>query len=344
MLVLGAGAVRATATSQAPAGRQPPLDRDFFRIAASVPSAAVPRLRRFLRSVLGTYDDILLKSLESTATYLYLKALEGATGSPEHLTFLQLLEMIERVLAATTNDLRLGPRSRLYRFYLRELNRVQDSNELCTITFNYDLTIERVLDELQARGHAGVFAYPGCYRLPGILRVYPVQNGTPFVQADFRPIGTELLKLHGSLTWHSRHTSTRPTPRALFNAGRLLYVANEQQIVPNMSWQRGRRLYLKPIIVPPMSGKRGVLHSCLEPLWRAAGERLRAADRVVILGYSCPPLDLEAHTLLAENMRSQPDKELVLVDPDTALAGRFTRLCGASRIEVFSSLDAYLSA
>lgn len=88
---------------------------------------------------------------------------------------------------------------------------------------------------------------------------------------------------------------------------------------------------MKPIIVPPVNGKRGLMHEQIIPLWKAAAESLRDADRIIIVGYSCPPLDMEARILLSENLRKNPHKSVFIIDPSTVTAARFSEICDVKK-------------
>ncbi len=155
--------------------------------------------------------------------------------------------------------------------------------------------------------------------------------------------GVEVLKLHGSLNWQSVHTSDQPKPHTLFASNREINVIDSPMIPSSLTWKKkARKMYMKPIIVPPVSGKRGMMHRSFEPLWELAGERLRAADRVVVAGYSCPPLDIEARMLLSENLRKNEEKKLYVIDPIAESAAKFVEICGVNHCTIYSSIGAWV--
>lgn len=345
VIIFGAGAIRAAGGSR-PLARRPPLDCDFFEIAKKVTPALYRRVAPRLNSLVGGYSDEVLRSLESATTLLYLKAIDSAHKSPNHLAFLYQLTLLKRILAATTNDVPVGPASALYRLVRRELQTVDDPEKLTLLTFNYDLTLERVLDELQSHSDMPVFSFPDCYGLPPSIKETNVTGTPPFKTGqNFFSSGISLLKLHGSMNWVSSHNSRRPTPKALFKSNRELTVLNSSRVNLSLSWKRGKRTsYLQPIILPPITGKRGLLHFAMEPVWSAAADALKNARRVVIFGYSCPPLDFEARMLLSENTPADSLKELVVIDPNPEIVGRFMTICGADTASVYSSIQSYHSA
>jgi hypothetical protein len=63
--------------------------------------------------------------------------------------------------------------------------------------------------------------------------------------------------------------------------------------------------------------------SVFNEMWRLAGEALRSADKVVIIGYSLPPADSAAWTLLLTNCKG--DKTTV-VNPSHEVMNRYRQL------------------
>lgn len=338
VLLLGAGVTRAARPNIA-LKRRSPLDADFFEIARAVNRNRTIRVLRSLRRLVGDYADTLSQSLETATTYLYIKAVDASTGSAHHTAFLSLLSLLNEVLARTTNDIPVGTPSLTYRFLLSELSRVEKPEEMAIITFNYDLLLERALHSLALRGHDGAFYFPGCYRLAGVERAPPIRGSDQFASVSYDHNGIAIFKLHGSMNWQSKHTSSRPTSSVLLSPKRELHVLNSTSIPTSLSWRRRRRrVHMKPIITPPVSGKRGMMHRDLVSLWERAGQTLQEANRVVVAGYSCPPLDLEARILLSENMRANRGKRVYVIDPDPVVAARFLELCGVDHITIYTSI------
>jgi len=225
VLLIGAGLTRAAAGKRAKKNL-PPLDGDFFLIASGIHKDLHDEVIGALTAFVGEYAAQLIASLESATTYLYLKALDSQNKDPHHLAFLDLLSLLSEVLAETTNPLRLGRRSLVYRFLLSELNRLDKAADLTVITFNYDLVVERALYEIE-QTHQGCFYWPGCYRLKGLphANIHGVTGEAGF-REDMSNTGIAVFKLHGSLNWHSKHKSVEPTPRTLTRPKRELHVAN----------------------------------------------------------------------------------------------------------------------
>ena len=113
-------------------------------------------------------------------------------------------------------------------------------------------------------------------------------------------------------------------------------------IVTALSQQRKRKMYMKPIIVPPVSEKREIMHQDIQPLWETAASVLRSAERIVIAGYSRPPMDLEARFLLAENIRANDGKKVYVIDPNAGTAAKFEDISGVDHVTIYSSLPDWI--
>ncbi|PZC42908.1 MAG: hypothetical protein DK306_002227 [Chloroflexi bacterium] len=105
-------------------------------------------------------------------------------------------------------------------------------------------------------------------------------------------------------------------------------------------WGRRKR-YLQPVIVPPVAGKRALMHESIVPLWAQARSALEQADSVIVFGYSCPSLDLEARLLICEALR-KGDRDLAVLNPDAAVAGIVADLAESGKVRWFRDLPSYL--
>ena len=342
VLILGAGSTRAIGNNK-PIAKRPPLDADFFEIARLGKINVLDDVSDVLDELVGDYSSNIKQSLERAATYLYLKAIDSPAGSPYHKGFVSFLNLLQQVLAKTTNPLKVGKSSLLYRFLLSELKILEKPENLSVITFNYDLMVERALDEIAKSNGEEIFQFPNCYRLKDIAGTTRINGLNQFSNSGTTNLGVEVLKLHGSMNWLSIHTSDEPKPHTLFAPNREIHIADSPMISWNLNWKRNKRkMYMKPIIVPPVSGKRGMMHRGFEPLWEKAAKRLQEADRIVVAGYSCPPLDIEARMLLSENLRKNNSKKLYVIDPSAESAAKFIDICGVNHCTIYSSIKAWI--
>jgi hypothetical protein len=67
----------------------------------------------------------------------------------------------------------------------------------------------------------------------------------------------------------------------------------------------------------------------MQPLWSKAEVALKAAERIVVFGYSCPALDFESANLLMRALRqNQRLSEFHVIDPNPAVFKRYVDLMG----------------
>lgn len=344
VMILGAGVPRAAAKRGCALGQLPPLDADFFEVARVGKYSGYSETVQHLEKLVGDYSAVMTRSLEVVATYLYLKAVDSAPKSKHHIELLRFLWLLNAVLAKTTNSLPVGRNSLTYRVLLSELNKLDDPTKLTVITFNYDLLIEKILESIAKNSRPDVFVFPGCYRIKDYVSMFGPSDYPRFELVGKEYAGVEVLKLHGSMNWQARNISNTPKTDTLFKPSRPLHIMNSTAIFSHLTWKRNKRkMYLKPIIIPPISGKRWLMHAAMLTLWEKAAEKLCKADRIVIAGYSCPPFDIEARSLLSENLRQNKSKKVYVIDPNPESAAKFLDLCGVTHTTIYSSLKSWLS-
>lgn len=157
------------------------------------------------------------------------------------------------------------------------------------ITFNYDLIVEQSFFP-----HFRGSSLENFYEIPLVSRRRP--GGLivgPTVPAE-RP---HLYKLHGSVNWRWGGEGDERTPATLFEPGAdpTLY------------------LDLREMVIPPTSSKSMFYsHRGLRAQWSSAATQLTNASRLIVIGYSLPPSDLQVHAMLSTALRS--GTRLIVVD------------------------------
>lgn len=309
VLILGAGATLADALCR-PKKRHPPLDRGFFSHVLQAHGTELSPVSQYMRDNYGaSLVDPGRDSLERVMAILYTDVFGGDLQQEAYTAFLALIRVFIRRLALTTNDMNISKACMLYRIVVGFLNQGTPPDNICLISFNQDIQAEKTLYSIhrtKRRAKDAVFSFPNCYCLPKRPNLTkPTDTNSPtFEVGDANRQGMCLLKLHGSLNWYSIHNSATPGRRSLFNPSRVIGITRRQEIDPSMMLDtKGRAKFTFPIVVPPVVHKSGILHNDLKPIWSLAGERLRAADRVVIFGYSCPANDWESANLLSRALR-----------------------------------------
>ncbi len=97
-------------------------------------------------------------------------------------------------------------------------------------------------------------------------------------------------------------------------------------------------LIFEPCIVPPTTSKANFYASAFfANLWRLADQALRAADELVVIGYSLPPADTAVRALLSTSFPSGP---VTVVDVKEATADRYRQVFGDRVDSTFVGSDA----
>jgi hypothetical protein len=102
-------------------------------------------------------------------------------------------------------------------------------------------------------------------------------------------------------------------------------------------------MYTLPVVVPPVTHKSAVLHQSMVGLWQRAEVCLKQADELVIVGYSCPPLDFESSNQLRRSQVSRRSPANVsVIDPAPSVPERYISLLEAKCLHYFASAHAFL--
>ncbi|HVL49550.1 MAG TPA: SIR2 family protein [Candidatus Thermoplasmatota archaeon] len=169
-------------------------------------------------------------------------------------------------------------------------------DRLTIVSFNYDLVLEAALDRadiLYDYGNAPDLFFDDNARRRKLNR---------------RGADVQILKLHGSANWGV----CRGCKKADKSDDQV--IAYEDGYVP---WRRRacplcNERYLESGIIPPVFGKAGETRH-VRDAWRQAREQLRYAHHVLVVGYSLPPSDHEARSLLRETQQSKNRMQVDIV-------------------------------
>lgn len=218
LIIVGAGSTLSDAT-RASVKNRPPLDKGFFSNALLVNHPEFRAVRRYLSR---TYDfdpsEPNRDSLEAVMAIIYADIHNPDLESTAVPAFRSLISLFNRRIAETTNKLNPTNRSKLYGIISRALDNGHLPEEICIITFNQDIQIEKVLNKINNTGrgkkHGGVFCFPYCYELPDVDDHLSSPKGSVsmFTVSDVSSQTIRLLKLHGSLNWFSTHENKGGRP------------------------------------------------------------------------------------------------------------------------------------
>jgi NAD-dependent SIR2 family protein deacetylase len=201
----------------------------------------------------------------------------GRFGSESLILF--LLKYIETLLQGRIHDPR---RIATYRAFAEQhlLNR-----DFAIVTFNYDLIAEQLVAQKFGGFHYGFPSADDGFRY---FKLRGARNGPP------------LLKLHGSLSW-AYCSNCR---KVWWNEG--YFRVEKRYLCPRNPDCNGR---LRTLIVPPMWNKEAAARQ-LSIAWSRALEELLNAERIVVIGFSFPPLDRAALDLARSALRRNTSLKL----------------------------------
>lgn len=200
------------------------------------------------------------------------------------------------------------------------------------ITFNYDSTVERVLLErnkwFPSNGYGERLVFQGD------------RNDKTVVTFSDSPV--KVLHLHGAVGWYRKPSvkedypypggaipseartpapiETRISIDPIVLQGFGIYAAVDASMPQQPSDEY--QVLLHPSFLKDYSGEESG-NPVFIKMWRLAAEALRAADKVVIIGYSLPAADSAAWTLLLTNCNIE---RTTVVNPDASVMRRYRRL------------------
>lgn len=352
LLIVGAGATVCD-TIYVPKSKKPPLDKGFF---ISLHLNNYSELTTVLGYLKKTYDynpsqipdrDSLEGVMAIIYADIYNKKLEkDAVGA-----FRALIKLFNRRMAETTNDLNPTNQFALYRMICYALDGGLSPDEICIITFNQDLQIEKILEKIdntsRRQRFGRIFNFPYCYSIPDVDNelTNPTGSSVPiFKSGDPDSSFLRVLKLHGSLNWYSVHNTQSVPKRAILNANRKFQITTRRRIAVDMRVKGKKTKYTFPLIIPPVTHKAGIIPNKIGSVWSEAEVALKNAHNIVVFGYSCPEIDFESANLLRRTIRQNSNlAKFNVIDPNPKVFDRYVELTQLDSLFYFRSAKAYLA-
>ena len=189
--------------------------------------------------------------------------------------------------------------------YVETFCRLLFVKDTCVV-FNYDLLVER-----------------------GLLKLgrWKVEDGWGFKIAVTRAVSTSLeatetkvLKPHGSIGWRVRRSGTLGMEDHILQRLDTTITAAPRFALQPDQWVEKDMALLDPSYLKPTD------HVALRPLWRSTFRALQRSREWVFCGYSFPPADLAARTLVALALADRVRRTAVVIDPDRNVASRIASL------------------
>jgi hypothetical protein len=187
------------------------------------------------------------------------------------------------------------------------------------ITFNYDLVVERSIRGIAKSRSAGFGRWLYGFRTLSTPRKLPL-----------------LLKLHGSSNWRLNASATGDSDKQFEIRTKEWKDFDE---APGYTRIAKTEIAGFPIFLPFWDKR--IERRPWVTLWREALEKLRAAENVVVWGYSMPPTDVKAYLLFTLGLSGRP-LNLCVIDPKDETRERWRNLFHDSKYWEYKSADKFL--
>ncbi len=204
------------------------------------------------------------------------------------------------------------------------------------ITFNYDCLVElaymdAVLPELEPGGGQASDLL--------VIPITPAALRTASIYGGKKPNTFKLLKLHGSLDWWYSGPQAEPSDPIY----RMAWVGDFRRGIIEAWGEAGGSALVAdkvPMLIPPAATKTPFYQNrLLAAQWVRAGEALRQAEELILMGYSAPLTDLTVTTLIATQFKGEA---IVPVNRDPAVVDRVKELRG--KIRPPEVIDSFIDA
>ena len=264
-----------------------PLLRELLDPEVCLSSRANPEaIETIRRLVPDSTMDAKTTGIEGAFTKIWDDQYAGGTfpGPKGAWAAQDLVAQLQLHLGSVFEGVIFGRQLRLSKLYQRFMKTtLRGSQSLTLISFNYDTIAEQALDKA------------------GLTYSYGPDRSIRFVDRRRRmrlrrsEADVRILKLHGSVNWGICQRCDDTTDRSsIINALESSYVPP-----PRQRCCFCKRDFLLPGIVPPVASK-GASLGPFADLWDRARASLRRCREVMIIGYSLPPTDTQARSLLEE--------------------------------------------
>ena len=311
------------------------VSKEAFRLAAQlIDKLYGSQLEKYVKDPYSGYLRVPPVKIEELLSFVDLGRRRGEKWLPFKDLQSALYEFIFTTLEQKTHwyradSVRIGENGTLdhrrncYDKLIDYVMPIDDIN--CMISFNYDLFLDRAT---VINNHRIV----GNYHLP-FKHIENFSDYEDRVRHGWKEKDIHLLKLHGSLNW-----GFCPHCKEVFLAFYRRYKSIFKKRCPECGCK------LEPILIPPTYFKD--FPESLANVWKVAEEYLKRADRLIIIGYSFPDIDMEAKWLLKRAVCKNKNKpSLTIVNPDENIQKRIVNFFGNSvdqNVTFYDNFEEYI--
>ena len=341
VLLLGAGASVAHAESLGVKEKNWPLtDRTFVKYLQNQEGTNYHNLRSYCEAKFGV-EVVPGVSMEWIFNMVYTLSEDyGEDFHKDRKMFAGLVQALNRGISRTTRNLEFSSGA-IYRVidHLLDKSEIED---LCVLTFNYDLLVEKILHSYK-RDYFNVYT---SYMLEN-QDIIPTLTELKFPGV----IGKEsvsVLKLHGSMNWYREWDYQLQKPKESPPQDEKVYVSAgpDEMFQFNMLEDDDglqKQVPYLPVIVPPIYDKRDYYRESLRSVWKHAEQVLSNMQRLIIFGYSLPHADIKAQILLSSNIYKTSNlAETHVINTDATVCAHFINYLPIKTLSYYSSVEDFL--
>ncbi len=343
VVIVGAGATMAEAAPSHPnRSARPPLDSTFFELCKYARISHQKPVRDYVLTRFGVDPFLGGFGMEEIFNLIYTDSLQDPppTGCLE--AYWALLQMYANAIGSTTNRLSGTSNSGVGKI-IRDFYKDKSNRELSFVTFNQDLVIEKAIEA--ARSTAKYSHIPwslsNCYGIP-FKGISPYSKRDQFRNVNGEP-SIKIHKLHGSLNW-LYHVRSRSDPKNSLRMPKdLLHCLNSRSVLTNLRHRSGGRMNpVIPLIVPPIYEKSKYSKN-LSSIWKNASTDISVCDSLVFFGYSLPPADAWARTMLRAAIHSNSKlRTISVIDPSAEASVRIREIIGPRALYHHLNVSSFL--
>jgi len=343
VIIVGAGATVAAAPNRSKKNT-PPLDLTFFKQAEAAGSEGLEGIRRYMKENHGIDILILGVSLEDVFNRIFTDIYIRESDDPPIKAMWDLLQLYNRSIAQTTNELLDNSRDGVYGLITKLLN-YEDELEVVFITYNQDIMIEKALaklKEVKSYSNRIKFSLSECYCMNFSTFRSLGRSKSKLPNDDGNSIS--ILKLHGSLNWVYSVEKAKERNIILRQPKGDIICLTPKDIFVNLQKRKygGTDQYYIPIIVPPVSEKTLRYSSILKDIRKLSGDHLRDAERIIVFGYSFPEADIMARNMISQAINTNNSiKDFIIIDIDPSVCTRIARHSNLPSFKYYKSVKRF---
>lgn len=344
VVVVGAGATLAEALPSNPRrDRTPPLDATFFELCRLAELPGRGAVKSFLIDSFGMNPFDGQHRMEEVFNYLYSQAFSEEPTDECLEAYWGLIRMYSAAIARTTNPLTGTSRFGVGALF-KHLWRSRADREVTFVTFNQDLLIEKALTNASslARYDDIPWSIANCYGIQFQRMLMDSRDPRVMSAPDLESL--KVLKMHGSLNWVYTVRSGQDPKNSVRNPRTAFRCIVNQQVRADVRYSvgEGQSRDLLPVVVPPIYEKASRYGRVVGDVWTQADEAIRAADELIVFGYSFPDADFAARSLLRSAYHHNPNLNSVsVIDIDAQIAARVAAMLGAEVLHHYQTVPVF---